>query len=171
MSVNLEALVCERLRLCAEDMGLKRAWDTPPSSRIERDDMPCAYTLIGPTFAAQTQVSARGLIVIPRNYVFRVILWPMQAGTDDQAGGAEGTRLALEWTTKVHLYFASHPRLSTSTLEDLRWCQGIVGSAGQSPILSDTGFVERRVPGGETAGAIDFTLPIVMSGSVAALRG
>lgn len=151
--IKFDELVAERLAACGLDMGLTRTWSTAPASAIERNDLPCAYTLFGATFAPS--VLSQGTVKIGRTYIQRVLLLPFDGGVTDSLEGAEANVLGSEWLARLHFYYHSRPRLGTSALAELRYCEGIMQ-------ITDSGLVIRRAPGGGSYAAIDVSLNIVM---------
>ncbi len=158
LPASLEDLVLDRLKRCAEDFGVKRAWAQPPSQKIQREDLPCVYGLLGPTYDT-TLVATRGFLQTPRVYIQRLLLMPFAGGADDLAAGAEANGLASRWATIVRGYYHSHPTLHTTALPALRFCKGVEDQA-------DTGIVIRTAPGGTLCAAIDFSLSIVMAAAL-----
>lgn len=152
--INFAAEVMNRLRLNALEMGFSNAWATAPRMRIERGDMPAAYSLIGGTFAPT--VRSRGVVKVSRTYIQRFLLYPFAGGLDDLDYGAEANQIALEWIDLIHFYYQTHERLGTLIEPELRYCEGVIS-------VSDSGLVSRRAPGGQICAALDFSLNIVMA--------
>lgn len=156
-NVSFEGKVLERLALCALDFGLKRAWDVPPKKKIQREELPCAYGLIGATYAPV--VRSPGQLVLPRTYTQRILVAFFDGSPDKFVQGNEALVQANEWTTIPHLYYAEHPQLSTTALPKLNGCKDVEQT-------SDTGVVFRRAPGGAWAVAIDVLINVLMSGNI-----
>ena len=152
--IKFDELVAERLALCGLDMGLSRTWATAPASAVEREELPCAYTLFGATFAPS--VVTQGLVNIGRTYIQRFLLLPFDAGATDSLEGAEANVLGSEWLARLHFYYHARPRLGSASFADLRYCHGIRQ-------ITDSGLVIRRAPGGASYAAIDLSLNIVMA--------
>lgn len=156
---DFSALVCERLAACALDMGIgiKRAWNTPPSKKIQRTDCPCSFTLVGATYDRVS--TSRGVLEIPRTYIQRFLVMPFSGGADDIRTGSESLTRANDLIDKIHAYYQAHALLHTAALESLRYCKGIER-------ISDSGPVARIAPGGGQYTAIDFSINIRMAGNI-----
>lgn len=152
--VELEMLVLQRLAVCGLEMGLTRTWDTPPGQKIQKEDFPCAYGLVGPTYQPVTQ--AQGIITVARTYVQRVLIMAFEGKPTDLDEGHEAVFQSVGWVSRLHAYYHNRPQLHTAELEMLRYCKGIQST-------NDNGLVLRVAPGGTQCAAIEFSLNIVMS--------
>jgi len=167
--LSFEELVMERLAECALDMGLKQAWAMPPSSAIVADAMPCAYHFYRGTFAAQNPNAGR--LVVPRQYVQRIVIAPIQEGSSDLDSDSELYRKGTHWFTRAHAYYFLHRELQTTHLPPLRYCVGIVPGQGTAPIVEDSGLIKVPAPNGEDVVALDLVLNIVMTAGKESLNG
>lgn len=156
-NMSFERSVLERLALCGVDFGLKRAWDVPPKKKVQREDLPCAYGLVGATYSPIVQ--SPGQLVLPRTYTQRILVALFDGAPDKFVQGNEALVEANEWTTLPHFYYAAHPQLATTNLPKLNGCKAVEQT-------SDTGVVFRRAPGGSWAVAIDVLINVLMSGNV-----
>lgn len=150
----LEWSVAERLAACGLEMGATRTWVVPPGQKIQREDMPCAYTLIGPTY--QPVTVAQGILTVARTYIQRVLIMPWEGKPTDVNEGHEAVVKAIAWAGRLHAYYHDRPQLNTQELPALRYCKSIFST-------SDSGLVQRTAPGGTLCAAVDFSLNIIMT--------
>lgn len=155
--VTFSNLVQPRLAACAIEMGCVRAWSTAPRMRVEREDCPFSYSLIGGTFAPTVQ--SERLVKVSRAYIQRIFLFPYAGGADTESGGAESNEIASLWADRAHFYYRAHNTLATESEPSLRYCLGV-----QS--MSDPGLVVRPAPGGERFSCLEYTLNIIMAANV-----
>lgn len=149
--------VQERLALCAIDMGCNRSWATAPRMKVEREEFPFSYSLLGGVVAPVGQT--RGVVRVARNYIQRIFLFPYTGGADFESGGAESNLIATEWADRGYFYYLAHDTLATDTLPALRYCKGVL-------ISPDPGLVVRPAPGGERCACIEYPLTIVMAANL-----
>jgi hypothetical protein len=154
---NFEQLVTDRLAAAGLDMGLKATWNVPPKRRIQQEELPCAYTLIGAVY--QPVIRTQGQLSYGRMYVQRILLKPFDGSPDKMDAGNEAMLEVIEWSSKVHFYYHERPQLSTSTLPKLNGCKMVERT-------EDSGTVYRTAPGGATYTAIDVVLFVLMAASI-----
>lgn len=163
-AVQFADLVLERLALCGLDMGLERTSKTAPQTKLDRDDLPFAYGLMGGFFAPVN--TAAGIVKVPRTYIQRILIYPIGGGINDIDDGAESNVRALEWIDRAHFYYAARPNLQIEISElfpdgyaELDYCEGVMGT-------TDSGLVSRPAPGGLQCAAIDVSINIIMAARV-----
>ena len=161
-NLSFEDLVLERLQLMAADMSVNAA-KTPPPVELDPASYPYAYSLIGPTFEYP---SSPGSLTIARTYTWRWLVAPVMDTPDTLNSGSEMYLRAVQNITNVYWYCKKHSFLSTSELDDLRYCMGIFPQSDGGELITDSGIARREKPGGGDALAVDFYLNIVMRASV-----
>lgn len=153
--LDLESTFIDRLTLCHREItGIKRVDKTPPAQVIDNADLPAVYHLIGPMTGDDVPASGddMGAVTIARRYIARLLVHPALMGGDIYQSGAEANIKALPFFALFRNYYLQHPRLSTSTLQELGLAQDIK--------FRDSGLVIRPGPGGANYHVIDFTLTI-----------
>lgn len=153
---SLAGLTLERMALCAIELGCNQSWSTAPKMKIERENIPAAYGLLGVTTIPS--VRTRGLMRVNRVFTQRFLLFPFSGGSDIESGGAEANLIALEWIDKIHFYYHSHDTLATETLAPLNYATVLD--------VSDTGLVTRKAPGGNLFAALDIVLTISLAANL-----
>lgn len=153
---DFEDLALTRLQLCfAEVTGIARAFKLPPTQPVEQADIPFSFTLPGP-MTGPAQMDGGGRVDVVRLYVARIMVMPLKAASLDNADdGAYAIAQTVNFMSRVRNYLADHPRLSTTTLDDLSYL-------AQDVTWQDTGPVSRPGPGGTDYAAIDFNLTLAM---------
>jgi hypothetical protein len=147
-------MVKDRLAECAVDIfEIKRAWSSPPSKAVVREDCVCAYGFTGETLEPVS--ASRGVLTIHRNFVQRFLVLPFAGGSNDMEDGAEIARKTDPVIDRVHMYYHSRPRLETTIHGPLRYCDGLTRT-------EDSGSIVVPAPGGKTFAAVDFVLSIVL---------
>lgn len=154
--LNFADLIQPRLALCAIELGCNRSWATAPKGKVEREDVPFSYSLIG---AVTESTRSRGTVRIGRNYIQRIFLFPYSGGADSLSGGAEANEIGSQWADRPYFYYAAHNTLATATLPPLRYCL-------QVTVPPDPGLVVRPAPGGERFACLEYTLNIVMAANL-----
>ena len=153
---ELETLVKDRLRLCAMEIhGVERAWANPPGRQVQRDDMPCAYSLSGPTFRPSQNSRTQGDLVYGRRFNQRFLIAPFSDGADDYEVGSEIQARGDTLLARILLYYQGHPRLHLQETPPLKCVQYLED-------VQDSGIILALGPGGVECAAIDVTIGVVM---------
>lgn len=154
---ELEALVKDRLRLCALEIhGVVGAWTNQPASRIDVTDMPCAYSYSGPTFTPSQNSRTQGDHLYGRRFIQRFLIVPWGKGLDDPETGGELQSRADAFLGRIKLYYAGHPRLHLQETPPLKYVQYL-------EFVEDSGLEVGPSPGGGgQCASIDVTIGVVM---------
>jgi hypothetical protein len=142
-------LIATRLQIAlGEIAGIKRVFKLAPTSPLLIGDLPSFFLLSAP------MVNTAGANVrIIRDFTYRLCVAPFQAPSLES--GTDGFYvLNRVWTfiPLVQEYIFSHPRLSTTTLQN-------IGYLDQDVLIRDTGAIMVNAPNG-VFGGCDFTFTV-----------